>query len=80
MIKKTFTVLISVLMAAMLFISCNDDAAGSSNKTTYLVSFRLGESSSTGSAFDAQEIVEGEKVSKTGILVLKLLTNSVRAC
>ena len=62
--KKTLIVLMMVLLSAMLFISCNDDAGSSSPKETYMVTFRLGESSSTGSAFDAQEIVEGEKAQK----------------
>jgi hypothetical protein len=62
--KKTFIVLLMVLLCAMLFISCNDDAGSSSPKETYIVTFRLGESSSTGSAYDAQEIVEGEKATK----------------
>ena len=61
--KKTLTVLMMVLLSAMLIISC-DDASGSSTKATYMVTFRLGESSSSSSAFDAQEIVEGEKAQK----------------
>ena len=61
--KKTLIILMMVLLSAMLIISC-DDASGTSTKATYMVTFRLGESSSTDSAFDAQEIVEGEKAQK----------------
>ena len=62
--KKTLIVLSMVLLCAMLFISCNGDAGSSSPKPTYMVTFRLGESSSSGSEFDAQEIIEGEKAKK----------------
>ena len=83
--KKTLTVLIMVLLAAMLIISCDnstnepkkEDSSTTPTETpttpttpaeptpsTYMVTFRLGESSSTGSAFDAQEIVGGEKAQK----------------
>ena len=75
--KKTLTVLVMVLLAAMLIVSCDGSSKEPKSETpttpttpaeptpsTYMVTFRLGESSSTGSAFDAQEIVEGEKAQK----------------
>ena len=75
--KKTLTVLMMVLLAAMLIVSCDGSSKEPKSETpttpttpaeptpsTYMVTFRLGESSSTGSAFDAQEIVEGEKAQK----------------
>jgi hypothetical protein len=64
--KKTLITLLMVLLCAMLIISCNDDASSSSPKPTYVVSFQLGEGTSTGtgSDFDAQDVVEGEKAKK----------------
>ena len=60
--KKTIIVLSMVMIAAMLFVSCDNNAAGASGKPTYTVTFKL--NAGSGSGFDAQTVAEGETAEK----------------